>query len=268
MPKERSGSTTGRALSLALFGKFNLFVAGVGGLLSFFSTEHSLAYLIAGGAAYAFFALRDLANPQTWRRARREVGDPRAQNELPEPSQLFDPALQRAARQLQTAQASLARERKAGGSAMTAYLDLALGSAGQLDASAARLINRGDELFRYLRTQDQDRVRGQLKELDSQIKRAQDQAAKDQYLAARAAREQQLETLEQLTAALDRLHANVARIVATAEGLPARVVHMRALDGQAVDAMSGDVGQELDRLNREVADFEETLKSDAVRVPG
>ena len=53
---------------------------------------------------------------------------------------------------------------------------------------------------------------------------------------------------------------NLARLVATYQGLPGRVVHMRALDAQAVDALSGDVNQELDRMNHEMAAFEETLK--------
>jgi len=35
---------------------------------------------------------------------------------------------------------------------------------------------------------------------------------------------------------------------------------MRALDAQAVDVVSGDVNQELDRINREIGAFEETLK--------
>jgi hypothetical protein len=44
-------------------------------------------------------------------------------------------------------------------------------------------------------------------------------------------------------------------------------MHLRALDGQAIDALSGDVNQELDRMNQEVAAFEDTLKSLSVRVP-
>jgi hypothetical protein len=261
---QRRGSAFMRGLSIALLGKPKLVVVGV--CLGFAWSLHSVPALFGAAVAYGLLAVRDLADARTWKRARREVGDPRAQSELPEPSQLFDPALQRAARQLEQAQRDLARERKADGP-MAAYLDLALGNASQLDAGAARLVNRGDALFRYLRSQSPERVQGEIKDLDAKARRAQDDAARAQYLAAKAAREQHLSTLQQLSQALERIHANVARIVATAEGLPARVVHMRALDGQAVDAMSGNVNQELDRLSHEVAEFEETLKAESVRVP-
>ena len=261
---QQSGSAFGRALSIAFLGKMNLLLGGLGAAVAY--QMHSLPLLIGASAAYGILVVRDLSKAQTWKRARREVGDPRAQSELPEPAQLFDPALQRAARLLLQAQQDLARERKSEG-AMAAYLDLALGNASQLDAGAARLVNRGDTLFRYLRSQSQERVQSEIKDLESKARKAQDAGAREQYLAAKAAREQHLATLQQLSGALDRIHANVARIVATAEGLPARVVHMRALDGQAVDAMSGNVNQELDRLSHEVAEFEETLKAESVRVP-
>jgi hypothetical protein len=160
----------------------------------------------------------------------------------------------------------LERVRRESPSSVARYLDVALVSAGQLDEGAARLLRRGEELYRYLQTQDARKVREEMKDLDAQAARTPDQAAREQFQAARASREQQLATLLELSSALDRVHANVARIVAAAEGLPARVVHMRALDRQAVDAMSGDVNQELDRLNTEVASFEETLKSLSVKV--
>jgi hypothetical protein len=227
------GSTFNRALSLSFLRARSLFVLGAFGLFAYGLS--SLPLLVAGGVAYSLLVGRDLSDARTWRRARREVGDPRALSELPEVNDLRDPVLMRAAR--------------------------------QLDDGAARLINRGDELFRYLRSQDPDRLRSQIKDLARQIEGAQDGAAREQYTAAKAAREQQLETLSQLQEALGRVHANVARIVAVAEGLPGRVVHLRTLDGQAADALSGDVGQELDRLSREVAEFEETLKAEAARVP-
>jgi hypothetical protein len=260
---QQRGSAFARGLSLALLGKLNLFLGGLGAVIAY--STHSLPVLIGAGAVYGALAVRDLANPLLWKRARREVGDPRSLSELPEPFALLDPTLQRATQKLAAAQKDLARERRADG-AMAAYLDLALGNTSQLDAGAARLVNRGDALFRYLRSQSQERVQSEIKDLDAKARKAQDPAAREQYLAAKTAREGHLHTLRQLSEALERIHANVARLVATAEGLPARVVHMRALDGQAVDAMSGNVNQELDRLGREVAEFEETLKQ-SVRVP-
>ena len=51
------------------------------------------------------------------------------------------------------------------------------------------------------------------------------------------------------------------------EALPGKVVRMRALDAQAMDQLTGDVKDELDRMNVEIQSFEETLTTlgDAAR---
>jgi len=261
----RKGRPWGRAVSASALGTLNLVVAGSGAVAA--AALHSLPLLALGGAAYAALVAWDLANPDTWRRAERPEEEPPGRPEMPAPGALRDPQLQRAALALGVAQRELERVRRESPSSVARYLDLALVSAGQLDEGAARLVLRGEELYRYLQTQDPRKVREEIKDLDEQAQRTPDDSAREQFRAARSSRDQQLSTLLELSSALDRVHANVARIVAAAEGLPARVVHMRALDGQAVDAMSGDVNQELDRLNHEVASFEETLKSLSVRVP-
>jgi hypothetical protein len=53
--------------------------------------------------------------------------------------------------------------------------------------------------------------------------------------------------------------ASLARILTSLEGLPTQIVKMGALDAQAVDGFSGDVGEQLDRINVEMGAFEETL---------
>jgi hypothetical protein len=263
--QERRGRPWGRAISASALGTLNLVVGGTGLVAA--AGLHSLPLLALGGAAYAALVAWDLANPETWRKAAREERDPTESDELPIPGSLSDPQLQRAALALGVAHRELERVRRESPSSVARYLEVALVSAGQLDQGAARLLRRGEELYRYLATQDLRKVREEIQALDAQAERTPDESAREQFKAARASRDQQLATLLELSSALDRVHANVARIVAAAEGLPARVVHMRALDRQAVDAMSGDVNGELDRLNQEVASFEETLKSLSGRVP-
>jgi hypothetical protein len=261
---ERAARPWGRALTTSALGTLNLVVAGLAALLA--ASFHSLPLLALGGAAYAALVAWDLANPETWRRAGRL--EPEAERpEMPAASSLRDPLLRRAAQALDASREELARVRRESPSSVARYLEVALVSAAQLDDGAVRLVVRGEELYRYLQTQDLEKVRAEIESLEVQAGRTPDETARQQFQAARGSREQQLATLVELASALDRVHANVARIVAAAEGLPARVVHMRALDGQAVDAMSGDVNQELDRLNHEVASFEETLKSLSARVP-
>jgi hypothetical protein len=52
---------------------------------------------------------------------------------------------------------------------------------------------------------------------------------------------------------------NHSRIVATLEGLPAKIVRMRALDAQAMDQLSGSMHDELDPMDVELKALEETL---------
>ena len=74
-------------------------------------------------------------------------------------------------------------------------------------------------------------------------------------------RRTQLVSLEELGAARDRVLASLARILTTLEGIPTQIVKLRALDAQAVDDFSGDVGEQLDRINVEMGAFEETLET-------
>ena len=60
---------------------------------------------------------------------------------------------------------------------------------------------------------------------------------------------------------LDSKLANLTRMVATLEALPPKVVRMRALDAQAMDALSGTMNDELERINGDIKAFEETLQS-------
>jgi hypothetical protein len=55
--------------------------------------------------------------------------------------------------------------------------------------------------------------------------------------------------------------ASLARILTTIEGIPTQIVKMRTLDAETVDQFSGDVGEEVERINVEMGAFEETLES-------
>ena len=248
----------GRALLRSASSPWSLLVGGgaaVGAL-----AIHSVPLLLLGGAVYAALVALDMANKDTWRAAIR--GE---RPQLPDPSTLADPAARRRCEELRGAKQELSRVLAQGGDPVARYVGLALDPLSELEDRAARLVRRSDELSRYLATIDTEKVRAEIGRLEQSAQRTTDAGARDEFRRARVQREQQLRTVAELVAALDRVHANLARIVATYEALPARVVHMRALDAQAVDAMSGDVSQELDRMNHEIAAFEETLKSVEVR---
>ena len=64
-----------------------------------------------------------------------------------------------------------------------------------------------------------------------------------------------------IAAARERVVASLARMTATIEGLPPKIVRMKALDAQAMDALSGSMSDELARINGDMLVFEETLQS-------
>ena len=99
-----------------------------------------------------------------------------------------------------------------------------------------------------------------VNELQRKVAQARDAETKSQYEHALAARRDLLTTLNDLVNARERAHATLLSIAATLEALPAKIVRMRALDAQAMDALTGDVQEELSRMNGEIRTFEEVLK--------
>jgi hypothetical protein len=234
----------------------NLVVAGCGAVAA--AAMHSLPVLAMGGVAYLAMIAWDLASKEHWKRAVRE-GDAE-EEKLPDPKSLADPTCKSALISLLNAKRELSQLLSRNPEQVNRYLSLILGSLSELEGRAARLINRAEEVSRYLGTVKEDTVRADMRRLDEQLKKTTDEDTRAQFQSARDAREQQLKTLQELVSARDRVYAHLSHIVATYEGLPSRVVHMRALDAQAMDVLSGDVNQELDRINREIGAFEETLK--------
>ena len=59
----------------------------------------------------------------------------------------------------------------------------------------------------------------------------------------------------------DRIDANLSHLVAMLDGLPTKVVHMRALDSAAADQLSGDMAAELAAVGHELRTSEEVMKA-------
>jgi hypothetical protein len=214
--------------------------------------------LAIGSVTYLALIAWDLASREHWRRTIK--GEPSEPEKLPSPSLLSDPTCKKALQQLLAAKKELSQMLARNTDQVNRYLSLSLGSLSELEDRAARLINRGEDLCRYLSTVNPQSVEAEIRRLEQQIKQTSDDDARAQFQSARQTREQQLETIQELVSARDRVYAHLSQIIAMYEGLPSRIVHMRALDAQAVDVVSGDVNQELDRINREIGAFEETLK--------
>jgi chromosome segregation ATPase len=231
----------------------NLMVAGAAAVTA--AALGSIPIALLGGAAYAALVAWDVLG---------RAQEPRSA--LPDLDTLQNPEARQAVNALVAARRELKRVVEQSPQQIGRYLDMALTSIVELESHAGKLIGRLDELSRYLGTTDSKTIRHEL--LDSREKAAQttDAEAREQFTHAAESRQAQLQIIDDLVAARDRALGHLSRIVATYEALPSRVVRMRTLDAQAADALGGDVGQEVDRMNHEIAAFEETLQSLAAKV--
>ena len=252
-----------RGVASAATGRLNLAALGAAAVGA--AALGSLPLLGVGLAAYAALVAWDLSSPQHWKKL-MAPGD--GGPELPDRRALHDPVLKDHVERLIATKQELARLKTETPPEVNRYVAQALVSLDQLERAAARLILRGDQLARYLDGVDAGAIESEMLRLSQQAARTTDADARAEFERARATRQQQRATIDDLVRALDRVHANLARIVATYEGLPARLVHLRTLNEQARDAVSGDVNQELDHMNQEMVEFEQTLKEVAVEIAG
>jgi hypothetical protein len=245
----------GRAQEIARSATSTLNLLVAGGAAVAAAALGSVPVAVLGGAAYLALVAWDMVG-------RRQDSTPA----LPDPDSIANPEAKQAVRSLLAAREELKQVVAQSPAQIGRYLDLALTSIIELEAHAGKLVVRLDELSRYLATTDAKAIRREIDELRAKAQRTQDAEAREQFTQAADARASQLRTLDDLVAARDRALAHLSRIIATYEALPGRVVRMRTLDAQAADALGGDVGQEVDRMNHEIAAFEDTLQALAAKV--
>jgi hypothetical protein len=244
----------GKVVARAATGTLNLAVAGAGAV----GTALTGSWLVAamGGIAYLALVAWDVANPEFWKRV---LARKPPESILPEAKRFKNPEIAQAMAALHRGRADLARVMLEVPEQVQNYMGLALTSMTELEGHAVRLAERGDEMGSYLASVDPQAIRTAIRRLSEQAERSRDAEARAQFEEARRAKEDQLRTLDELTQAQERVLANLSRIVATVEGLPAKVMKMQVLDARAIDSISGNLNTELDRMNGEIRAFEETL---------
>jgi hypothetical protein len=235
----------------------HLVVAGTSALIA--AALRSWAVAALGAVAYVALVAWDVVSPGFWKETLSGRSD--EERKLPAPGRLEDPRVRDSVRAIHQAREELTRTLADAPRGVLSHLELALSSLSELEGRVARLVRRGEELSRYLRTVDMGAVREQLRLLEQQTRAARDAEAREQYQGAHRTREEHLAALLDIHAAHERVLANLSRIAATFQGLPAKVMRLRALDAQATDSMYGDLNQELGHMNGEIQAFEDTLQS-------
>lgn len=249
-----------KVFARAATGPLNLSVVGAAVVGAVALASWPIAAL--GGAAYAALVAADVASPGF----RRKVLLGRVRPErLPKPGDIEDPDLRELVQTMVAARSEVDQMVAATPERVRRNITGALASLTELEGHAAALVARGTDLGRYLASVGAESAGQELERLNAQARRTTDPAARREYeLAAQAAEERQ-RALADIASARERVLANLSRVAATMRGVPAKLVRMRALDDQASDALSGDVGAELDRMNIDLRAFEQTLES---LVPG
>jgi hypothetical protein len=248
-----------RVISRSVASPLNLTIAGAAAIGA--AALHSWPLGALGGAAYAALVAWDLVSPDFWRKAiSSDAPASRGPAKIPNPNKIADPSLR------QTAAVVLAARTKLDTLLDEATGDVAVQLAGirgaidELEGRVAGLIKSGDQLVRYLSQSDAEGVHREIERLKGRTAQTSDAQAQDQYRQTIKAREEQLTAITDIASAVERVYANLSRIVATIEGLSAKVVRMGAMDAQAMDNLSGDMNAELERMNREIDTFEQTLR--------
>jgi hypothetical protein len=238
----------------AATGIVNIGVAGAAAVGA--AALHSWPLLAVGGVTYAALVAWDLV-----RGGGKSASQPSAVQRLREPGTYADPQTQQTVRALLGAKQEIDRVLAETPDEVKGNLAMALVSVDALLERAAGLADRGEDLSRYLVTKDPRVVRQDVESLRQRVAATADPEAKSQYESALTSREDHLKALDDLRNARERVLASMLSIASSLEGLPAKIVHMRALDADAMDKLGGDVRGELDRVNDEMKAFEETLRT-------
>lgn len=251
---ERKG--VGKVVGRAAAGPLNLSVLGGAVIGAVALASWPIAAI--GGAAYAALVASDVSSPEF----RRRVLSGRAQvTALPRADALADPDVRAAVAAIAAARGEVDQVVRGTPDRVRRVIAGALASIDELCSHGGKLALRADELSRYLATVDLTEIEREAGALAGRARQAADPDARQGYQAAADAARERLAAVRDIATARERALAHLARIGATLKGVPAKLVRLRALDDQASDALTGDVGAELDRMNVDLRAFEETLES-------
>jgi hypothetical protein len=213
----------------------------------------SVAIGALGVLAYGAMVAYDALVPGKDKRERESA--------LPDPKTIADKETRARIEQIVAAKKEIARVLVDTPADVRANLAETLASLEELDGFAARLVARAEDIGRHLAGIDLPALVSDVKQLEARRDSTSDMSAKKGFAEAKAARVDELRTLKELKAAKDRVDAGLAHLVALLGALPTKIVHMRALDAQALDKISGDLNSELEALGRELKTSEEVMKT-------
>ena len=178
-----------------------------------------------------------------------------------EAGEFSDPEIKRAVATIVAAKLEFDRVLAETPDDVKANLSLALAPTDELIDRARDLADRAEGMAKYLSRKSVHIVAQEVSDLTNSAANAKDDRTRAQYEAARISRIEHGKILQELENARERAIASILTISSSLEALGAKIVRMRAIDGEAMDKFAGDVNEELSRVDGEIRTFEESLKA-------
>lgn len=140
------------------------------------------------------------------------------------------------------------------------HMSKTLDSLDELERYAVRCVERAEDLVAHLSKVNLPLLVAEVKQLATRAAKARDPAARQSFEEAKNARMDEIRSLKEIKAQKERIDANLMRVVAVLGSLPTKVVHMRALDAQALDQLSGDISHDLHAIGEELKTSEQVIR--------
>jgi hypothetical protein len=183
---------------------------------------------------------------------------------MKDPDDIRDPATRAAVQKILANKAKLQQVLDETPPDIHVHLTQTLGSLDELEMHAVRLVERAEDITSHLATMNLPALVAEVKQLATRAVQAKDPAARKSFEEAKQARMEEIRSLKELKTTKDRIDANLMRVVAVLGSLPTKVVHMRALDAQTLDQLSGDISHDLSAIGEELKVSEQVIKQQLV----
>jgi hypothetical protein len=209
-----------------------------------------------GGGVYLTTVLIDAI-----RRSRKKTRKHPAIPLMKDPDDIKDPATRANVHKIIANKATLQRVLDETPDEVKLHMSNTLDSLEELERYAVRCVERAEDLVGHLSKVNLPALVAEVKQLATRAAAAKDPSARKSFEEAKAARMEEIRALKEIKAQKERIDANLMRVVAVLGSLPTKIVHMRALDAQALDQLSGDVSEDLHAISEELKTSEEVIRS-------
>ena len=126
-------------------------------------------------------------------------------------------------------------------------------------ARLGALAERATQIDRFLKRENREQLEKSLATLEEQASASDDEFARDQYLQARQAREEQLRDYEELSLCLARVQAQIANVLSSLEAAEVKVIKLQAADLRHAGDVTDAVTRSLQELSLEMTGLQESV---------